>query len=235
MNKVFKHLSLAVAVSAAMVSTQALAYEEGDWIVRVGATMVDPDASSSAVTMNGVDAFAGSKVDVEDDTQLGLNIEYMISPNLGIELLAATPFEHTVKAKGALGAALAGNGGKDVATVKQLPPTLSLNYHFDTNSAWQPYIGVGINYTVFFSEDGSGELEATLGSDTDVELDDSWGLAAQAGVNYHVDDKWLINASVRYIDISTDAEITVKANGAKIETDVDVDPYVYTLSVGYKF
>lgn len=235
MNKVFKHLSLAVAVSAAMVSTQALAYEEGDWIVRVGATMVDPDASSSIVTVDGVDAFAGSKVDVEDDTQLGLNIEYMISPNLGIELLAATPFEHTVKAKGTLATALSGNGGTDVASVKQLPPTLSLNYHFDTNSAWQPYIGVGINYTVFFSEDGSSELEATLGSDTDVELDDSWGLAAQAGVNYHVDDKWLINASVRYIDISTDAEITIKANGAKIETDVDVDPYVYTLSVGYKF
>lgn len=235
MNKVFKHLSLAVAVSAAMVSTQALAYEEGDWIVRVGATMVDPDASSSIVTVDGVDAFAGSKVDVEDDTQLGLNIEYMLSPNLGIELLAATPFEHTVKAKGTLATALSGNGGTDVASVKQLPPTLSLNYHFDTNSAWQPYIGVGINYTVFFSEDGSSELEATLGSDTDVELDDSWGLAAQAGVNYHVDDKWLINASVRYIDISTDAEITIKANGAKIETDVDVDPYVYTLSVGYKF
>jgi outer membrane protein len=235
MNKVFKHLSLAVAVSAAMVSTQALAYEEGDWIVRVGATMVDPDASSSIVTVDGVDAFAGSKVDVEDDTQLGLNIEYMISPNLGIELLAATPFEHTVKAKGTLATALSPNGGTDVASVKQLPPTLSLNYHFDTNSAWQPYIVVGINYTVFFSEDGSSELEATLGSDTDVELDDSWGLAAQAGVNYHVDDKWLINASVRYIDISTDAEITIKANGAKIETDVDVDPYVYTLSVGYKF
>lgn len=235
MNKVFKHLSLAAAITAAMASTQALAYEEGDWIVRVGATMVDPDASSDIVTLNGADAFGGSKVDVEDDTQLGLNVEYMLSPNLGVELLAATPFEHTVTAKGTLGTVLAGNGGKDVANVKHLPPTLSLNYHFDTNSGFQPYIGVGINYTVFFSEDGSSELEATLGSDTDVELDDSWGLAAQMGVNYHVDDKWMINASVRYIDISTDAEITVKANGAKIKTDVDIDPYVYTVSVGYKF
>ncbi len=232
MKTMIKPLALATAMIAASTSTQVMALEAGDWIFRAGLTSVQPDESSSIVTLNGADAFAGSKVSVDDDTQLGLNLEYMFTSNIGLELLAATPFEHTVKAKGALATALSASGGTEIADVKQLPPTLSVNYHFDGLGSFQPYVGLGINYTIFFSEDASSELEATIGR-SDVELDDSWGLSAQAGFDYHLSDQWLINGSVRYIDIETDA--TIKSPAGEVEVDVDIDPYVYTLSVGYKF
>ncbi|WP_390618114.1 OmpW family protein [Maricurvus nonylphenolicus] len=235
MKNMIKPLALASAVMAATTSAQVMALEAGDWIFRAGLTQVAPNEDTSIVTLNGADAFAGSELGVDNDTQLGINLEYMLTPNIGLELLAATPFEHTVTAKGALATALSTNGGTDVADIKHLPPTLSINYHFDGMGNFQPYVGLGINYTIFFSEDGSNELEATLASDTDVELDDSWGLSAQVGFDYHLNEKWLVNGSVRYIDIDTEADIKVKASGAKVESDVDIDPYVYTLSVGYKF
>ena len=236
MNKVFKHLSLAAAISAAMVSTQAVAYEAGDWVVRAGVTTVDPQESGDQLTLNGSEAaFIGAvgpeELGVDSDTQLGLTVEYMLTNNWGIELLAATPFQHTASATETL-------AGLDVADIKHLPPTLMAVYHFNSGKKFQPYLGAGINYTIFFSEDTTSEADATFATlgltGGDVELDDSWGLSVQAGFDYHLNDKWLVNASVRWIDIDTEAEIKFD-NGAKIKADVDIDPYVYTVSVGYKF
>ncbi|MCO4759351.1 MAG: outer membrane beta-barrel protein, partial [Oceanospirillaceae bacterium] len=125
--------------------------------------------------------------------------------------LAATPFKHNITANGA-----------KIGDTKQLPPTLSLQYYpMDTQSALQPYVGVGVNYTTFFSE------ESTLGN---LKLDDSWGLAAQAGVDYAVSDNVVLNAAVWYIDIDSDASL----NGADIGT-VEIDPWVYMVGVGYKY
>lgn len=224
MKKVFKHLSMAAAVCAALASTQALAFEAGDWIVRAGASTVDPQESSGDVTLDG--AGLGAGVGLDSSTQLGLTAEYMFSPNMGLELLAATPFEHTATGTGGL-------SGIDIADVKHLPPTLSVVYHFDPMSNFQPYLGAGVNYTIFFSEDLNSDLKAVVG-DGDVELDDSWGLSFQAGVDYHVSEQWLVNASVRWIDIDTEAKIDLDS-GSTIKADIDIDPYVYTLSVGYKF
>lgn len=227
---VYKTLTLAAAVAAATVSIQASAYEAGDIIVRAGVTTVAPNDDSSRVTLNGTSLGPNSGVNVGDDTQLGLTATYMFSKSWGVELLAATPFTHTVKGEGAV----LGGIGK-IADVDQLPPTLSAVYHFDTKGPLQPYVGLGVNYTTFFSEDASSSLEAALGN-ASVSLDDSWGLAGQVGVDWHLSDKWLLNASARYMDIETDATITLKDLGnAKVKTSVDIDPYVYTVSVGYKF
>ena len=98
--------------------------------------------------------------------------------------------------------------------------------------ALQPYLGLGLNYTAFFNEDASNELDAALGN-ASVSLKDSWGLAAQVGLDFHLSDNWLLNGSVRYIDIETEG--TIKTNAGKVEVDVDIDPYVYTIAVGYKF
>ncbi len=236
MNKVFKHLSLAAAISAAMVSADVLAFEKGDWIVRVGATTVDPQESGDQLALNGSEsAFIGAvgpdELGLDSDTQLGLTIEYMLTQNWGLELLAATPFEHTASTTDTL-------SGLDIADIKHLPPTLMAVYHFNHGSKFQPYIGAGINYTIFFDEDTTSEADATFATlgltGGDVELDDSWGLSAQVGFDYHLNDKWLVNASVRWIDIETEAEIKFDG-GNKISADVDVDPFVYTVSVGYKF
>ncbi|RBP51215.1 OmpW/AlkL family protein [Arenicella xantha] len=211
-------------IATSMMLGSASAYEAGDVVLRAGPATASPDASSSEVRLAGV-AVPGSVVDVDDDTQLGLTGTYMVSDSFGIGLLAATPFSHDVSAIGI--------GVADVATVKHLPPTLTLQYFpFDSDSAWQPYIGAGINYTTFFSEKTSGELNGALG-DSSISLDDSFGLALEAGVDYAINDKWLVNASLWRLDLDTEA--TIDSPVAQVTVDVEIDPWVYMLGLGYKF
>ena len=99
---------------------------------------------------------------------------------------------------------------------------MSFNYHFNTDAGVRPYVGVGLNYTTFFSEDATAVISS-------IKLDDSFGLALQAGVDVDINDKWYFNAAVRYIDIET----TATTNLGKI--DVDIDPYVYQIGVGMRF
>lgn len=227
--------SVAVLSSIAVLPAQAHAYEAGDWVVRVGATQVTPEESSSLLKLDGavLPTTLNGRLGVDNDTQLGLTVEYMLSKNWGVELLAATPFSHTVRVNN--GVVLS---NLEVAEVEHLPPTLSLVYHFDLNSKFQPYIGAGLNYTTFFKEDLTGAADATFANlnlnNGDIELDDSWGVALQVGADYHLNERWLLNASVRWIDIDTTAKVKFD-NGSVIKADVDLDPYVYTLSVGYKF
>lgn len=217
-------LSLAAVIAACMGTAQVQAYEAGDVIVKAGATMVAAKGDSSNVSVGALGgAQAGSGVDVDDDTQLGLTITYMLDSNWGIELLAATPFTHDVKTDGSLAAV-----GK-VAEVTQLPPTLSALYYFNNESNITPYVGVGVNYTIFFEEDGKGAF-----ADSKVELDNSFGLAAQIGVDVQLSDELLLNASVRYIDIDTDAKLSGGALGTTT-VGVDIDPMVYSIMLGYKF
>jgi len=224
-----KKLGLATAVAAAMASGSALAYDAGDMIVRFGSTTVAPEEDSSEVTLDGTGI--GGEVGVDSNTQLGLTFTYMLNRNWGVEVLAATPFSHDVSAKGGL---VGGTLGIDkVAEVKHLPPTVSAIYYFDSASAFKPYLGLGLNYTVFFSEDASSELEGAL-AETDVELDDSFGLSFQAGFDYQIDENWIVNASARWIDIDTDATLDVTGVG-RVEVDVDIDPLVYSVTVGYQF
>ncbi|MEP4890885.1 MAG: OmpW family outer membrane protein [Aliiglaciecola sp.] len=215
-----KKLAVYLAVAVALSATQAQAYTTGDMILRAGVTTVAPDESSSNVFIGGADVGVG--VNVDNNSQLGLNFAYFLSPNWAIEVLAATPFEHDIglNTVGALG------------STKHLPPTISANYHFlEADSAFQPYVGLGINYTIFFSEEFTAANQEA-GFD-DLELDDSVGLSAQIGFDYMLDDNWFVNASARYIDISTEATFT---NGGSAGTvDVDIDPFVYSLTVGYKF
>jgi len=222
MNKLLKPLALTAAVTGVMMSTQAMAYEAGDFIVRGGISQVDADASSSDVSVEALGgAVAGTGVDVDSATQLGLTLMHMHSGRVGIELLLATPFKHHVTATGGLTAYT-----DDVAEVEQLPPTLSVIYYLTEGSKFQPYVGVGINYTMFFSE------ESKIGGDAD--LDDSFGLALQVGADYQINDSWHVNASARWIDIETDATLTDTAFGA-VTTTVDIDPMVYSVMLGYRF
>ena len=244
--------SLAVATTmaiAALSATSAMAYEAGDFIVRAGVANVSPDESSDgiAVPVLGVDAIPGTGVEVDSDTQLGLTVTYMLSSSLGVELLAATPFTHDITAD----LSAAGFGKVDAGETTHLPPTLSLVwYPLGSEGGVSPYLGAGLNYTVFFEEDVSDTLEAAtpavvsaLGGPEltgpvplGLELDDSWGLAAQLGVDIALNDNWHVNASVRWIDINTDATISSALADNTITIDnIEIDPFVYQLNIGYKF
>lgn len=221
-------LLLAPALLASAISAQA--HQAGDIIVRAGAVTVDPREDSSSLKFDGA-AAPGTGATVDSNTQVGLNFVYMLSNNLGIEVLAATPFKHSVGVSG-LGPGLDGK----LATIKHLPPTVSaVWYPLNSNGAFKPYVGAGINYTTFFSEDLSNLREAQGFSG--LSLSDSWGLAVQVGADYMLTDKLMLNAQVRYIDIGTDA--SVNGPGAlainKTKVSVDIDPMVYMFGLGYKF
>jgi outer membrane protein len=224
---------LGLLAAATLVSGVAGAYDAGDWILRSGAVMVDPHEDSSALDLSGSGDLPGTGVKVDSDTQLLLNITYMASAHVGVELLAATPFEHTVDTTGLAGLEISGVDDVKLGTIKHLPPTLSvLWYPLDSSSRFQPFIGGGVNYTMFFDENLSGAAKSTLGAGN-LELDDSTGLAFRTGFDYMVNDCWSLHAGAYYLDISTDASLDTALG--KIKVQVDVDPWVYTLGVGYRF
>ncbi|WP_213941549.1 OmpW family outer membrane protein [Pseudomonas sp. dw_612] len=219
----------------ALAAPLAHAHEAGDIIVRAGAITVNPKADSSSVKVDQgplSGANLGGKATMSSDTQLGLNFAYMLTNNWGIELLAASPFEHDVKIKGtALGAA----NGK-LGTLKHLPPTLSVVYYpLDAKSAFQPYVGAGINYTWIYDEHVGSEAQANGFSN--FKAKNSWGMAFQVGADYMITDNIMINAQMRYIDIDTRATVEndAVAPGTRARVNVDVDPFIYMVGLGYKF
>jgi outer membrane protein len=67
-------------------------------------------------------------------------------------------------------------------------------------------------------------------TDTSIDADDSVGLSLQAGLDMALTDNIILGAAVWYMDIETEIEV---ANAVKV--DLDIDPWVYMVSVGYKF
>jgi len=205
-----KNLSkLGIALGAALLfGAAAHADDGGNWVVKIGAHNVDPQSD------NGTLAHGALRVDAGSDASLTFTGERMMTPNWGIEVLAALPFQHDVKI----------NGVK-AATVKHLPPTFSLQYHFLPDNTISPFVGVGINYTTFFDEKTTGPLAGAK-----LNLSDTWGPAAHGGVDFRLNDRWLVTLDARWMKIDPDARV----NGAKLGT-VHIDPLVYGFAVGYRF
>jgi outer membrane protein len=228
MNKSLLSASFIALALCAPFSAQA--HEAGDIIVRAGAARVSPNEDSGNIKLDGTKV-SGSKATADGSTQLGLTFAYMLTDHVGLELLAATPFSHTIGVKG-LGAGLDGK----LADVKQLPPTLSLQYYpMAASSKFQPYAGIGLNYTRFYDTDLSSERKAEGFSN--LKLKDSVGLAGQVGMDYMITDRIMLNASVWYVDINTKATVDGPSalNVGQTKVDVDIDPWVYMVGLGYKF
>lgn len=203
-------------------TTSSLAYDEGTWFARIGPALIEPNDSS-----NDVEGLANTGVRVDNNVTLGFTIGYMLTSKFAIELLGVTPSKHDLRGKDTIGVL-----GK-IADVDVFPPTLSLQYHFVGSSKIHPYIGVGINYTYFPDEHVASSLENALGGSTKLDIDDSWGLAAQIGMDYSLNDKWFINSALWYIDI--DADATLKTNGVARDVDIEIDPWVLFAGIGRKF
>lgn len=223
-----KSTKLAVALLAAMglsaVVTPAMAYEAGDWLIRGRIINVNPNDSSGNVKVNGA-AVAGSGVTVDDDTVPEIDITYMIAPHWGVELILGYS-EHDVDASGTV------SGLGKVIEAKALPPTLTLQYHFAPNSDYRPYVGAGVNYTYFWDEDVKGPLN---GPGAKVDMDDSWGLAVQAGIDIAINEDWFVNLDVKYLEMSTTAKFKNTSAAQRVEVDVDVDPVIWGIGIGRRF
>ncbi|MDR1229304.1 MAG: outer membrane beta-barrel protein [Azoarcus sp.] len=232
---------LAAAIAAFAVSGVALAHEAGDVVLRVGVAHVSPEVSSGKIKVDG-HSLSGTKVsDVESNTQLGLTGTYIVAPHFGIEVLAATPFTHKIKVKG-VDAALnlpSGTVNGNFGKATHLPPTVSAQYFFlNPKSKFQPYVGLGLNYTIFFNEKLSSKQKENGFHGLD--LENSWGLAAQLGADVALTDKLFLNAAVWKIDINTKAKTkntnaALGTNNTPVKVDVDVDPWVFFFGLGYKF
>ena len=216
-----KQTALAIILGGALVASSAMAHQAGSVIFRAGAVTVDANSSSTTKTPIDVD------LNVKNNTQLGLTGTYMITDNIGVELLGATPFSHKINAKvPALGA---GENLGRVAIVKQLPPSLYAQYYlFDADSKVRPYVGAGVNYTRFYHAKSVHPAVTNL----DVKKH-SFGPVANLGVDVKLTDNLYFNAAAWYTHIKTTAKFS--ALGADHEVKIKLDPLVYFAGFGIKF
>lgn len=237
-----------LAAALAAFSINGMAQSQGDWLVRLGLGYVAPDVDSSNLVFEGIE-LDDFRVDVDENIRPVVNLTWMATDRLAVELLASWPFDHKIEGDGALT-----DLGK-LGSTKHLPPTLSLQYHFMPDAGFRPYAGVGLNYTYFFDEQTTtalhegiiGTSNAALGTNysggsTDISIDDSLGLALQLGADVALNDAWFLNFDLRFIEIEADAELrttTVDGDGFNVDlassVSADIDPWVFTTAIGLRF
>ena len=202
-----RHFKSAVALALVAASTISVA-DDSPWLFRFRALNLDMDSQSSG------EVLPADAISVDDKVIPDINISYFFSPNWAAELVLTIPQKHDVKVDGV---------GK-IGSFKHLPPTLTLAYHFNAGSEFRPYVGAGVNYTLFMDEDMDvGASEVTLEND-------SVGAAYRVGFDWSINKDWLLNVDVKKIMIGTD----VYLDGTKISS-LDVDPLAIGVGFGWTF
>lgn len=215
--------------------------EAGDIVVRLRATHVAPDESSDlgkqtdkvygAGTAAAVYGSAGAELKVDSNTIPELDFSYYITKNIAAELILAVGTRHDVS--------VSGSGGllnkRGLGSVNLLPPTLTMQWHFMPDQTFDPYVGAGLSYVR--AMDNSLTAHTAVG-DLPIRVErNAWGPAIQAGFDYNLQDKWLINVDVKKIWFDTDVKLNapVLAAGYKKIDSLDVDPWVISVGFGKKF
>lgn len=206
---------MAAALVAALATSApfaASAKEAGDLLVRLRGIGVLPDESG---TTN-----VGGDVDIGNAYVPELDFTYFFTKNIGAELILATA-RHDVKVKDSA------VGNVDLGSVYLLPPTLTLQYHFLTDERISPYVGAGINYTIFYGVDEPGG-----GLIRNVDYDNEFGWALQAGLDFVISDRWSFNLDAKKLFLPAN----VKVNGGAVKSrNADIDPWIVGFGFGYRF
>ncbi|MRX11248.1 outer membrane beta-barrel protein [Pseudoduganella sp. FT25W] len=201
-----KTVTAAVLAALTLITGNAMA-EESPWLVRVRAVHIDPADKSDPVGGTG----ASDRLTVSSKTIPEFDVSYFFTKNIATELILTYPQKHDVSLDGA-----------KIGTIKHLPPTLTVQYHFAPDATFRPYVGAGVNYTTFSGVNllnGAASLEH-----------DSFGLALQAGADVAIDKNWSINFDVKKLQLRSDVFI----GGAKASR-VKVDPVLVGVGIGYRF
>ena len=189
-------------------STYAQSDDYTKWIVRARGIYVMPSEG---------DNLDGAQVNISDAIVPELDFTYFFSKNLAVELiLGTTKHDVEVEAEGDIA---------DLGHVWLLPPTLSLQYHFYAGK-FKPYVGAGVNYTFFYGID-EGDV-------VNMEYDNAFGFAVQGGVDYDINDKWFINFDIKKLFLKTDVKANVGGDIGVIPVEVDIDPLIIGVGVGYR-
>jgi len=195
--------SSAIVTGAMIDSARA---EDSPWLIRARVVTVVPDESASVTGLGG-------SVDIDTSVIPEIDITYFFAENWAAELVLGTS-NHEVTAT---------PSNIDLGDVWLLPPTLTLQYHFTPKAQFRPYIGAGVNYTIFYGADKGGVAS--------IEYDNAFGFALQGGMDYDLGNNWVFNVDVKKIWLSTDVSI----NGGAITADVDIDPWFFGTGIGYRF
>lgn len=161
------------------------------------------------------DDITGADVDISTAFVPELDFTYFFTKNIAAELILGTT-KHNVDLQPE------GAADVDLGHVWLLPPTLNLQYHFYAGN-FKPYVGAGINYTIFYGIDEGDVLE-------DIDYDNAVGFSFQAGVDYNLNDKWFLNLDFKKLLLKTD----VTVNNATESSEVKIDPFIVGLGLGYK-
>lgn len=233
-------IRLALTAALIIVALPAQAHEAGQWIVRAGVGTVEPKSNNlnlGSVDLDGGITLTSATVEVDSGTSLTLSGTYMFTQNWAFDILAAWPFKHDIDVSASISDGVTTTSGViPLGETEHLPPTFSIQYHFLPDGTFQPYVGAGVNWTIFFSEEVTSD--AVAAGVTSLKLDDSLGLAAQLGADWLLNEKWLLNFDVRWINIETDATLTVDDGTGAVTGEVgtvEIDPWVYSLNIGYRF
>ncbi len=207
------------------------------------AGVADLQNHASLGDLHGLNTPPGLNLDIGNATTLGLGFMHNITDRWSVELaLGAPPTVHTA-AKGANWALLGISPGTRIADVDVLSPTVFFNWHpMTTRSRWDPFVGLGLNYTRFANTKALTPLTNALGP-TELSLSDSWGPAAHVGLTYHIDQHWSVVGTVAIADVKSTltvtsyspAQVTPRIVTSQSSTDINFHPVIYTLAVGYSF
>lgn len=206
-----------MATLALGVAGAAQAADYSKFVVKLGIADVVPKSDNG--TLNS--PLGALKTDVGNSVRPSITLEYMATPNIGVELLGAWPFRNDIKL----------NGDK-LARVDVLPPTLSVKYHFLPETLVSPFVGLGINYTFMYNEKVKGVLSDL---DSSVHIKNSWGMAANVGVDFNFNKNWLVGVDVRWIQMRNTVKLNAPGLGYFDLGKAKVDPWVYGVAVGYRF
>lgn len=213
----------AIVTTAALLVAGPAHAEKGDLLVRARAILVAPNESTSGITP----AFPAEHARIDNSVMPEVDFTYMLTDHIGTELILATTKHDADGTSGTTGSI-----GR-LASTWVLPPTLTLQYHFLPDAAIRPYVGAGVNYTIYYSEKASSALQSAVGPTT-VSMKPSFGYALQAGLDVPVTRKWFVNLDVKYIDMGTTARLYTTAIGQQ-NLQVKLNPLVFGVGIGTKF
>lgn len=204
-----KKILVAALAVAGFVSANVQA-EEGNFMVRVRAVNIAFDNANK----DGLDKVGVGKVSAEDRWIPEVDISYFVTKNLAAELVLTYPQEVDIRTSGL---------GK-IGHVDVLPPSLVLQYHFTDLGMFKPYVGIGVNYSIF-TKKGFNTALGRISVDSD-----SVGAVAQVGADFMLNKSWSVNVDVKYITMDT----KVKLDGAKLGS-LDLNPVTAGIGIGYRF
>lgn len=212
----------AMAQDSDVAAAAATGIKAGDVLLRLRAIAVVPNEKSGGIEPT----FPGEHVGVNSSFMPEVDVTYMATDAIGFELIASTT-KHDASGK----TGTTGSIGK-LASTWVLPPTLTAQYHFNPHGAIRPYVGAGVNYTIFWNEKASNGLEAAVG-ETRVKMSDSFGWAAQAGIDIDITPRVFANLDIKYIDIDTTAHLRTTAIGTQA-VRIHIDPLVVGVGLGIR-